>query len=125
MARPRGTQTPATRSLGLLHIARWRPYDRVLCMKFAPRHPPSEYNFDVNHRFLKNMWAPASDFSYSTHDKLYSCKSLPNSDTNDVSVKMEHHLLNSVSMNAQIIQKPNSHLKILSPRRVTCSEIHT
>jgi len=92
-ARARGTQIPAARSLGLLDIARCRPYYRVLCREFASRHPPSAYNFDVNHRFLKNLWAPASDFSYSTEDKLYSCKSLPNSDTNDVSVKMQHHLL--------------------------------
>ena len=125
MARPRGTQITAARSLGLLYIPRWSPYYRVLCMDFASRHPPCAYNFYVNHRSPKNLWAPASDFSYSTEDKLYSCTSLPNSDTNDVSVKMQHHLLNSVSTNAHTFQKPNSHLKILNPRRVTCSEIHT
>ena len=36
-ARPMGTQTPPARSLGLLCIARWRPYYRVLCMEFASR----------------------------------------------------------------------------------------
>jgi hypothetical protein len=56
-------------------------------MEFA-RHPPGAYNFDVDHRFMENLWARASDFSYSTGDKLYPCKSLQNSDTNNVSVKL-------------------------------------
>lgn len=64
---------------------------RVICMEFASRHPLGAYTFDVDHRFLKILWTPASEFSYSTGDKLYSCKSLANSDTNDVSFKLQHH----------------------------------